>query len=140
MKSHDRTRVALVDVILVQAGFGTSAVVSVSLIDVAFFCPNPECGGFVVGKVKRGDCYFTRFIVTSMYQLECFLEQEPLISVNYGYYATNLRLREHVYQPTADCPICTACDQIMSVLRSYHLHRINGMCMSRSRQRRFQHR
>src|SRR5882762_3302511 len=102
---------ALVNIILVEARFSASTVISISLINIAFFRPNPECGRFVVGEVKCRDRHLARFIVTSMDQLEGFLKQNTWIAVREkNLFARYLRLCEHIHQPTTYRPICTARD------------------------------
>jgi len=49
--------------------------------------------------------------------------------------ATHLRLSHDFRQPTADGSIGTACHDVMSVLRPYHLHRVHRICMPASSQR-----
>jgi hypothetical protein len=65
--------VPFVHVVLVETGFGTGAVVSVSLVDVALLSPNPKCGGFVIGEIKGGDGYFGCFVMACMYEFKGFL-------------------------------------------------------------------
>lgn len=54
---------AFVDIVLVETGFCTRTVVSVRLVDVTFFCPNPEGCGFVIWEVEGRDGDFAGFVV-----------------------------------------------------------------------------
>ena len=73
MQTHYGTSVTLVDVVLIESGFGPSAVVPMGLINIPFFCPNHECRRFVVREVKRGYGDFPGFVVTGVNEFQGFL-------------------------------------------------------------------
>lgn len=60
---------SLVDIILIQSGFRTRAVVAIGLIDIAFFGADPKRGRFIIREVKRCDGYFACFVVACMNKL-----------------------------------------------------------------------
>jgi len=123
--------VAFVHIILVEAGFGACTVVSVGLIDVAFFCTNPECRSLIIREVKSGDCYFSCFVVASMNELKSFLFDKQSVPERIWVLSfTHLRLSKHVNEPTANRAIRTTRDQIVCILRSNHLHRIHWVGVS----------
>ena len=41
-----------------------------------------------------------------------------------------LRLRKHIYQPTAYCTVCATGDQVVRVLGPNHLHSIDWVCVA----------
>lgn len=101
----------LVDVVLVETGFGPCAIVPVGLVDVAFLGPDPEGGRFVVGEVERGDGDLVRLDVGGgVLEFEGFLrarnggielarERREAKTGGRELDATHLRLSEHVREP-----------------------------------------
>ena len=73
IKSHDRARVAFVNVILVESSLGTCTVIPISLIDVAFFGTNPESRRFIVGEVEGSYGHFPCLVMSSVNELERLL-------------------------------------------------------------------
>lgn len=141
--SHNWTRVSSVNIGLLQSSFGSGSIISVGLINTAFFCANPKCGCFIVRKSKRRDCNFISLIMSRVYQLQRFLckkKSQPLL----GPFATtrfsDLRLRKHIDQPTAHSTICTTCNKVVCILCSDHLHSINWVGVSCSRKWCFENR
>jgi len=61
MQPRHRSCMTLVDILLIETCFGSCSIVSIGLVDVSFFCSDPEGGGFVVGEVEGGDGYFVGF-------------------------------------------------------------------------------
>jgi hypothetical protein len=71
--------------------------------------------------------------VSRMDEFQCFLEfiiSKSRMNMGGRLY---LRLCKHVNQPAAHCSICTACDQVVGILCSDHLHCIDGVRVSSSR-------
>jgi len=130
VKSHHRTRMAFIYVVLVKTSFCPSTVVSIGLIYVAFLSTYPEGGGFVVREIERCDRNFTGFVMSRMNKLERFLKRkfEKTPRKNRGG-IKYLWLRKHVNQPATYCPICTTRDKVMRILRSNHMHSIYRMCV-----------
>ena len=56
----------LVDIVLIQTSFRPSAVISVGLVNIAFFGTDQERRRFVVWEIERGDGYLPGFVVTSV--------------------------------------------------------------------------
>lgn len=108
-----RSGMPLVHVVMIQTRFGSSAVVSVRLIDVSFFRTDRERGGLVVGEVETRDGDLVGFVMARMHQLERFL-----------------RLGKHVDEPAAYHSVGTTCDEIVRVLCADHLHGVDGVCVA----------
>ena len=119
----DRSSMTLVYIVVIEPRFGPSAVVSIGLVDVALLCADPERRRLIVREVQAGDRYLVSLVVTCVNQLECFL-----------------RLGQHVYKPAANHSVCTACDKVVGVLSTDHLHRVYRVCMSSRGQGRFENR
>ena len=115
MKSHDRARVALINIILVEASLCTRTIIPISLIDIAFFCANPESCRFVVGKVEGSYGHFARLVMSSVNELKGFLyiykiiykrkvtrDQCYVLEVVQAYQRANCR-RYHPYCSLSDC-------------------------------------
>ena len=68
VQAHDRSTVALVDIVLVQTSFRPSTVISVGLVNIAFFSPDQKRRRFVVWEIERGDCYLPSFVMASVYE------------------------------------------------------------------------
>lgn len=65
-----------VDILLVETCFGSSSIVPVGLVDVAFLGSDPEGGGFVVGEIQGGDGNLVGFDVGGgVLEVEGFLEE-----------------------------------------------------------------
>jgi len=69
VQAHDRSTMTLVDIVLVQTSFRPSTVVSVGLVDIAFFGTDQECRRFVVWEIERGDGYLPGLVVASVDEL-----------------------------------------------------------------------
>jgi hypothetical protein len=82
MQTHDRSRMPLVYVVLVQPGFGACAVVAIGLVDVPFFGTHPERRRLVVGKIERCNCNLARFVVARVNQLKGFLASDGCLVVH----------------------------------------------------------
>jgi len=112
VQAHNWTRVAFIHIILVEPGFGTSAVVSVGLVDVALLRSDPECSGFVVGEVEGCDSHFGCFVVTCVHEFEGVLrnnvDKDNCLKISDKVVAY-LRLCKHIHQPTTDRAIRAAC-------------------------------
>ena len=67
-----------------------------------------------------------------MYKFQRFLNYVSILLHHTDKY-THLRLSEHVYQPTAHHTVRTAGNEIMRVLSTNHLHRIDWVRVSRRR-------
>jgi hypothetical protein len=60
---------AFINVVLVEASLCTRTIIPVSLIDIAFFCSDPESRRFIVGKVEGSYGYFARLVMASVNEL-----------------------------------------------------------------------
>ena len=113
MHPHDRPRVTLVDVVLVQTCLRPRAVVPICLIHVAFFSTNPERRRFVVREVERRDRNLARLVVSGVNELQRFLRCilcQSVIGRRMRRMTIYLGLCEHVYEPTAYRAIGTTRD------------------------------
>lgn len=82
VQARDGRGVRAVDVMLVKSGFSPGAIVSIRFIHVAFFCPNPELGGFVRGEIECRDGDLVRLRVCRMAEFERFLEGETVLVIS----------------------------------------------------------
>jgi hypothetical protein len=130
MKSHDRARVAFVNIILVEASLGTGTIIPIGLVHVAFFCTNPESRCFIVRKVEGSYGYFACLVMAGMNELKGFL----YIHINYHLKSSGLRI-SHVLEavqayPQANCrqchPYCSLSNCAHSVSQPFALHRPGG--------------
>ena len=112
MESHDRTRVAFINIVLVEASLCTRTIIPISLVDIAFFCANPEGRRFVVGKVESSYGHFACLIMSSVNKLKGFLYiylkkddwrvTRNVLEVVQAYLQANCR-RYHLYCSLWDC-------------------------------------
>jgi len=65
--------VAFVNIVLVEASLCTRTIIPVGLIDIAFFCTNPESRRFIVGKIEGSYSYFAGLVMSSVNELKGFL-------------------------------------------------------------------
>ena len=73
VKPHDRARVAFVNIILIEASFCTRTIIPISLINIAFFCTNPERGRLIVREVEGSYSYFACLVMPGVNELKGFL-------------------------------------------------------------------
>ncbi len=129
-----------VHIVLVQPSFGSCSIVPIGLIDISFFCTDPKGRRLVIGEVHGGNCNFPSLIMSGMYEFLGFLLKEITKRNEKHKIVSCLWLGKHIHQPTADCAVRAAGDEIVRILGSDHLHRVDGMCVSRGRQWGFKHR
>ena len=133
-----------VDVVLVQTSLGTCSVVAIGLVDVPFLRANKKGCRLIVREVETCDRNFSSLVMPGMLQLQSFLTMKydkllllfPLPICPFPY----LRLGKHIHQPTAYQSIRATSDEIVRILRTHDLHRINRVRMACSTQWSLQNR
>ena len=67
------------------------------LVNVAFFCADQKSRRFVVWEIKRGDCHFSGFVVTSMDEFQGFLSPKITTDRRTENRRTYLGLSQHIH-------------------------------------------
>lgn len=132
INTRHRRIVCLVDLASIDAGFLTCSVKAVTDVDPAFFGADPEGTGLVVREVEAsyGD-FAGSTVVALVRELERFLQRGPrLACTRRRSRGTYLRNREHIAHPGTYCSVRTGSDQVVCVVRTHELHRIDRIGMA----------
>lgn len=130
VKSRDRARVAFINIVLVESSLCARTIIPISLIDIAFFCANPESRRFVVRKVEGSYGHFACLVMSSVNELKGFLYINKIISQKSDWRPTRHVLEVVQAYLQANCrrfhPYCSLSDCAHFVSQPSALHKLGA--------------